>query len=130
MYCFEYSVLPKSHTFHKICLSHVQKKDICLVESCKHSLCIRYAVCQSTRPGTVRVWNVARMRFKGRPVQVEHGLFSSSDIALVRDLKLYILSDRGTINFPDTPTSVYQVLLCTAQTEESIQDPYLCWSVT
>ncbi|XP_026122513.1 uncharacterized protein LOC113105579 isoform X3 [Carassius auratus] len=71
----------------------------------------RYVVCQSTRPGTVRIWNVARMRFKGRPVQVEHGLFSSSDIALVQDLKLYILSDRGTANFTDTPTSVYQTLL-------------------
>ncbi|XP_058637661.1 uncharacterized protein LOC131543863 [Onychostoma macrolepis] len=69
----------------------------------------RYVVCQSTRPGTVRIWNVARTRFKGRPVQVEHGLFSSSDIALVRDLKLYILSDRGTANFTDT--SVYQTLL-------------------
>ncbi|XP_016335060.1 uncharacterized protein LOC107683518 [Sinocyclocheilus anshuiensis] len=71
----------------------------------------RYVVCQSTRPGTVRIWNVARTRFKGRPVQVEHGLFSSSDIALVRDLKLYILSDRRTANFSDTPTSVYQTLL-------------------
>uniref|UniRef100_A0A9J7XU40 Si:ch211-212k18.6 n=1 Tax=Cyprinus carpio carpio TaxID=630221 RepID=A0A9J7XU40_CYPCA len=71
----------------------------------------RYVVCQSTRPGTVRIWNVARTRFKGRPVQVEHGLFSSSDIALVRDLKLYILSDRGTANFSNTPTPVYQTLL-------------------
>ncbi|XP_051992707.1 uncharacterized protein si:ch211-212k18.6 [Xyrauchen texanus] len=71
----------------------------------------RYVVCRSTRPGTVRIWNVARMRFKGRPVQVEHGLFSSADITLVRDLKLYILSDRGTTNFTDTPTSVYQTLL-------------------
>ncbi|XP_051510932.1 uncharacterized protein LOC127415919 [Myxocyprinus asiaticus] len=71
----------------------------------------RYVVCRSTRPGTVRIWNVARKRFKGRPVQVEHGLFSSADITLVRDLKLYILSDRGTTNFTDTPTSVYQTLL-------------------
>ncbi|XP_043099106.1 NACHT domain- and WD repeat-containing protein 1 [Puntigrus tetrazona] len=71
----------------------------------------RYVVCQSTRPGTVRIWNVARTRFKGRPVQVEHGLFSSSDIALVRDLKVYILSDHGAANFTDTPTSVYQTLL-------------------
>ncbi|XP_067301621.1 uncharacterized protein [Pseudorasbora parva] len=71
----------------------------------------RYVVCRSTRPGTVRIWNVARTRLKGRPVQVEHGLFSHSDIALVRDLRLYILSDRGTINFTEAPTSVYQTLL-------------------
>lgn len=78
----------------------------------------RYVVCRSTRPGTVRLWNVARTRFKGRPVRVEHGLFSSADIALVRDLKLYILSDHGTTNFTDAPTSVYQVYLCTTQAED------------
>ncbi|XP_073764359.1 uncharacterized protein si:ch211-212k18.6 isoform X5 [Danio rerio] len=69
----------------------------------------RYVVCRSTRPGTVRIWNVARVRLKGRPVQVEHGLFSSSDIALIRDLKIYILSDLTTSNFTDA--AVYQTLL-------------------
>ncbi|XP_027025117.2 NACHT domain- and WD repeat-containing protein 1 [Tachysurus fulvidraco] len=70
-----------------------------------------YVVCLSTRPGTVRVWNIRRARFRARPVHVEHSLFSSADIALVRDLKLYILTDRGTAAFTDTPTPVYQTLL-------------------
>ncbi|KAG7330095.1 hypothetical protein KOW79_006317 [Hemibagrus wyckioides] len=70
-----------------------------------------YVVCRSTRPGTVRVWNIKRARFRAQPVHVEHSLFSSADIALVRDLKLYILADRGTATFTDTPTPVYQTLL-------------------
>ncbi|XP_076828927.1 uncharacterized protein LOC143475082 isoform X3 [Brachyhypopomus gauderio] len=70
-----------------------------------------YVVCRGLRAGTVRVWNVNRARFRGRPVRVEHGLFSSSDIALARDLRLYILTDRGTATFIDSPTPVYQTLL-------------------
>ncbi|KAK3567409.1 hypothetical protein QTP86_019864 [Hemibagrus guttatus] len=70
-----------------------------------------YVVCRSTRPGTVRVWNIRRARFRARPVHVEHSLFSSADVALVRDLKLYILTDCGTATFTDTPTPVYQTLL-------------------
>lgn len=73
-------------------------------------------MCQSTRPGTLRIWNVTGVRFKGRPVQVEHGLFSSADIAQVGDLKLYIYSKYGTTNFTDTPT--YRVPLDT-QTEDT-----------
>ena len=68
-----------------------------------------YVVCRGMRPGTVRVWNMSRASFKGRPVRVEHGLFSSTDVALARDLRLYILTDRGMATFPDTPTPVYQV---------------------
>ncbi|TRY69677.1 hypothetical protein DNTS_030265 [Danionella cerebrum] len=71
----------------------------------------RYVVCLSTRPGTVKVWNVARVRLRGHPVQVEHGLFSNSDIALVRDLRLFILTDRGKTNSADGLASVFQTLL-------------------
>ncbi|KAI5104186.1 NACHT domain- and WD repeat-containing protein 1-like isoform X1, partial [Silurus meridionalis] len=70
-----------------------------------------YVVCRSTRPGTVRVWNRRRARFRARPVRVEHSLFTSTDVALVQDLKLYILTDHGTATFTDTPTPVYQTLL-------------------
>ncbi|XP_017574350.1 uncharacterized protein LOC108440128 [Pygocentrus nattereri] len=70
-----------------------------------------YVVCRGMRPGTVRVWNVSRASFRGRPVRVEHGLFSSADVALARDLRLYILTDRGMATFTDTPTPVYQTLL-------------------
>ncbi|XP_028856386.1 uncharacterized protein LOC114801979 isoform X2 [Denticeps clupeoides] len=71
----------------------------------------RYVVCRSLRPGTVRVWNVARPHLAGRPVRVEHGLFSCGDVVLARNLKLYILTDRGMATFTDTPTPVYQTLL-------------------
>ncbi|KAG9274177.1 hypothetical protein AMEX_G11074 [Astyanax mexicanus] len=70
-----------------------------------------YVVCRGIRTGTVRVWNVSRAHFRGRPVRVEHSLFSSSDVVLAQDLKLYILTDRGTATFTDTPTPVYQTLL-------------------
>ncbi|XP_064878055.1 uncharacterized protein LOC115117676 [Oncorhynchus nerka] len=71
----------------------------------------RYAVCKSLRPGTVRVWNLARSRFTGRPVRVEHGLYGNTDVALAHDLKLYILTDRGTATFTDTPSPIFQTLL-------------------
>ncbi|XP_070978142.1 uncharacterized protein [Oncorhynchus clarkii lewisi] len=71
----------------------------------------RYAVCKSLRPGTVRVWNLARSRFSGRPVRVEHGLYGNTDVALAHDLKLYILTDRGTATFTDTPSPIFQTLL-------------------
>ena len=67
-------------------------------------------MCRSLRPGTVRVWNLARKRFVGRPVRVEHGLYGSSDVALVHDLKLYILTDRGTATVTDTPSPIFQVI--------------------
>lgn len=70
-----------------------------------------YVVSLSTRPGTVRVWNIKRARFRARPVRVEHSLYTSADIVLVRDLKLYILTDHGTATFTDTPTPVFQVQL-------------------
>ncbi|XP_062848885.1 uncharacterized protein LOC134311211 [Trichomycterus rosablanca] len=70
-----------------------------------------YVVCHSIHPGTVRVWNTRRVRSRAQPVRVEHGLFTSSDVALAQDLRLYILTDRGTTTFTDTPTPVYQTLL-------------------
>ncbi|XP_071402446.1 uncharacterized protein [Centroberyx affinis] len=71
----------------------------------------RYAVCRSLRPGTVHVWNLARRRFVGRAVRVEHGLYGGTDVALAHDLKMYILTDRGTTNATDTPSPRFQTLL-------------------
>ncbi|KAL0970488.1 hypothetical protein UPYG_G00242740 [Umbra pygmaea] len=71
----------------------------------------RYAVCRSLQPGMVQVWNLARSRFTGRPVRVEHGLYGRTDVALIYDLKLYILTDRGMSTFMDTPSTVFQTLL-------------------
>ncbi|KAK0131674.1 NACHT domain- and WD repeat-containing protein 1 [Merluccius polli] len=71
----------------------------------------RYAVCRSMRAGSVSVWNLVRRRHAGRPVRVEHGLYGGTDVALAHDLKLYILTDRGTASATDTPAPVFQTLL-------------------
>ncbi|XP_076581752.1 uncharacterized protein LOC143317485 [Chaetodon auriga] len=71
----------------------------------------RYAVCRSIRAGTVYVWNLTRRRFICRPVRVEHGLYSSADVVLARDFKLYILTNKGTAHNMDTPSYGFQTLL-------------------
>ncbi|XP_041842468.1 uncharacterized protein LOC121640694 [Melanotaenia boesemani] len=71
----------------------------------------RYAVCRSIRTGTVCVWNLARQRFVCRPVQVEHSLYSSTDVVFVHDLKLYILTDRNTNSFNQLQTLLVYDLL-------------------
>nr|XP_046237578.1 uncharacterized protein si:ch211-212k18.6 [Scatophagus argus] len=69
---------------------------------------LRYAVCRSFKAGTVYVWNLTRRRFVCRPVRVVHGLYSSTDVVLAHDFKLYILTDRGTYN---TTSYGFQTLL-------------------
>ncbi|XP_069033923.1 NACHT and WD repeat domain-containing protein 2 [Embiotoca jacksoni] len=70
----------------------------------------RYAVCRSRRAGTVYVWNLARRRFVCRPVRVERGLCSSTDVLLVHDFQLYILTDRNMNTDSNSPHQ-FQTLL-------------------
>ncbi|XP_055012793.1 uncharacterized protein LOC129409895 [Boleophthalmus pectinirostris] len=70
----------------------------------------RYAVCFSERPGTVFVWNLGRQRFRCRPVRAQHGLFSSTDVVLVHQLKLYILTNRSSASRTQAPPC-FQTLL-------------------
>lgn len=69
-----------------------------------------YEVCRSLRLYTVQVWNLARSRFTGWPVRVDYGLHGNTDMALAHDMKLYILTDRGTATFTDTPSPIFQVI--------------------
>ncbi|MBN3301764.1 NWD2 protein, partial [Amia calva] len=71
----------------------------------------RYVVCKSTKPGTVSVWNIMKSSCKGKPVRLERGLYENTDIALPKNMKLYILTDRGTADFTDTPRPIFQTLL-------------------
>ncbi|XP_040275834.1 uncharacterized protein LOC120991011 [Bufo bufo] len=71
----------------------------------------RYAVCRSVRPGVITVWNIVKSKCKSSAVRVERGLMESNDIVLVRDMKLYILTDRGMASFTDTPRPIFQTLL-------------------
>ncbi|XP_069832667.1 uncharacterized protein [Dendropsophus ebraccatus] len=71
----------------------------------------RYVVCRSVRPGVITVWNIVKSKCKSSAVRVERGLVESNDIVLVRDMKLYILTDRGMASFTDTPRPIFQTLL-------------------
>ncbi|KAJ7326778.1 hypothetical protein JRQ81_016537 [Phrynocephalus forsythii] len=71
----------------------------------------RYAVCQNTSPGTITVWNIVKSKCKHNAVRVERGLIENTDIVLVRDMKLYILTDKGMTSFGDPPKPIFQTLL-------------------
>ncbi|TDH00018.1 hypothetical protein EPR50_G00200110 [Perca flavescens] len=71
----------------------------------------RYAVCRSIRAGTVYVWNLTRRRFACRPVRAEHGLYSSTDVVLAHDFKLYIFTDRSRNSSVDAASCPFQTLL-------------------
>ncbi|XP_028461906.1 uncharacterized protein LOC114573893 isoform X2 [Perca flavescens] len=68
----------------------------------------RYAVCRSIRAGTVYVWNLTRRRFACRPVRAEHGLYSSTDVVLAHDFKLYIFTDRSRNSSVDAASCPFQ----------------------
>ncbi|XP_068125049.1 uncharacterized protein [Hyperolius riggenbachi] len=82
----------------------------------------RYAICRSVRPGVITVWNIVKSKCKGSAVRVERGLVESTDVVLVRDMKLYILTDRGMASFTDTPRPIFQTLL----TYDLLKRKYVC----
>ncbi|XP_062991183.1 uncharacterized protein LOC134404425 [Elgaria multicarinata webbii] len=71
----------------------------------------RYAVCQNTSPGVITVWNIMKSKCKHNAVRVERGLIENTDIVLVRDMKLYVLTDKGMTSFADPPRPIFQSLL-------------------
>ncbi|XP_069487576.1 uncharacterized protein [Ambystoma mexicanum] len=71
----------------------------------------RYVVCRSVRPGVITVWNIVKSKCKSSAVRVERGLVESSDIVLVKDMKLFVLTDRGMASFTETPRPLFQTLL-------------------
>ncbi|XP_075466753.1 uncharacterized protein LOC142501163 isoform X2 [Ascaphus truei] len=71
----------------------------------------RYVVCRSVKPGVITVWNIVKSKCKGSAVRVERGLLENTDIVLVRDMKLFVLTDRGMASFTDTPRPIFQTLL-------------------
>ncbi|XP_066429582.1 uncharacterized protein [Eleutherodactylus coqui] len=71
----------------------------------------RYVVCRRLKPGLISVWNIVKSKCKSTAVRLERGLVESNDIVLVRDMRLYILTDRGMASFTDTPRPIFQTLL-------------------
>ncbi|XP_072904178.1 uncharacterized protein [Hemitrygon akajei] len=70
-----------------------------------------YAVCRSLNSEVISIWNIRKSKYKGQAVQMERGLVDSTNIVLVRDTKLYILSDKGTTTHAETPRPIFQTLL-------------------
>ncbi|XP_053110680.1 uncharacterized protein LOC128326880 isoform X3 [Hemicordylus capensis] len=71
----------------------------------------RYAVCQNKSPGIITVWNIVKSKCKHNAVRVERGLIENTDIVLVRDMKLFVLTDKGVASFADPPQPIFQTLL-------------------
>ncbi|XP_054845628.1 uncharacterized protein LOC129336525 [Eublepharis macularius] len=71
----------------------------------------RYAVCQNPSPGAITVWNIVKSKCKHNAVRVERGLIENTDIVLVRDMKLFVLTDKGMASFGDPPRPLFQTLL-------------------
>ncbi|XP_048366186.1 uncharacterized protein LOC125440412 isoform X2 [Sphaerodactylus townsendi] len=71
----------------------------------------RYAVCQNMSPGAITVWNIVKSKCKRNAVRVEKGLIENTDVVLVRDMKLFVLTDKGMASFADPPKPIFQTLL-------------------
>ncbi|XP_042323154.1 uncharacterized protein LOC121930632 isoform X2 [Sceloporus undulatus] len=71
----------------------------------------RYAVCQNINPGVITVWNIVKSKCKHNAVRVERGLVDNTDVVLVRDMKLYVLTDKRITSFGDPPRPIFQTLL-------------------
>ncbi|KAH0616128.1 hypothetical protein JD844_027012 [Phrynosoma platyrhinos] len=68
----------------------------------------RYAVCRNTNPRVITVWNIVKSKCKHNAVRVERGLVENTDVVLVRDMKLYVLTDKGITTFGDPPRPIFQ----------------------
>ncbi|KAK3103400.1 hypothetical protein FSP39_018953 [Pinctada imbricata] len=58
----------------------------------------RYVVARQINNGPVSVWNVARARMLKTAVRIERSLSDSSDVVVIRDTKVVILTNKGILN--------------------------------
>ncbi|XP_052705223.1 uncharacterized protein LOC128180999 isoform X4 [Crassostrea angulata] len=71
----------------------------------------RYAVARQFNNGPVSVWNIARAKQLKSAVRIERSLSDSSDIVVVRDTKVVVLTDKGIANAKDNARPVFQTVL-------------------
>nr|XP_022332826.1 uncharacterized protein LOC111130267 isoform X3 [Crassostrea virginica] len=71
----------------------------------------RYAVARQFNNGPVSVWNLARAKQLKTAVRIERSLSDSSDIVVVRDTKVVVLTDKGIANAKDNARPVFQTVL-------------------
>ncbi|CAH1246346.1 NWD1 [Branchiostoma lanceolatum] len=70
----------------------------------------RYVVARSMNNGPITVWNVAKGKRTGTLVRIERGLVESTDCVIIRNTKIYILSDRGISHLSDEGRPVFQTI--------------------
>ena len=71
----------------------------------------RYVVAKSTHNGPLSVWNVMKDGCSGNAVRIERGLVESNDIALIRNTKLVVLTNRGFSNVSEDSRAVFQSVI-------------------
>ncbi|XP_061189276.1 uncharacterized protein LOC133197318 [Saccostrea echinata] len=71
----------------------------------------RYVVARQFNNGPVSVWNIARAKQLKTAVRIERSLSDSSDIVVVRDTKVVVLTDKGIANAKDNARPVFQTVL-------------------
>ncbi|XP_019639552.1 PREDICTED: uncharacterized protein LOC109481422 isoform X1 [Branchiostoma belcheri] len=89
----------------------------------------RYVVARSMNNGPITVWNVAKGKRTGTLVRIERGLVESTDCVIIRNTKIYILSDRGISHLSDEGRPVFQTIyiydLQTKKFEKKITGLYI-----
>lgn len=71
----------------------------------------RYVVAKAVNNGPLSVWNVAKAKCLQNAVRIERGLVDPSDVLLVRNTKIVILTDRGFSSVSDDSKPVFQTVL-------------------
>ncbi|XP_052801292.1 uncharacterized protein LOC128232006 isoform X2 [Mya arenaria] len=55
----------------------------------------RYAIARQVNHGPISIWNVAKAKCLASAVRIERGLSESSDVVLIRNINVVILTERG-----------------------------------
>ncbi|XP_071100167.1 uncharacterized protein [Haliotis cracherodii] len=71
----------------------------------------RYVVARTINNGPISVWNIAKAKCLQTAVRIERGLSETSDVVIVRNSFLVILTDRGFSNVSDDAKPVFQTVL-------------------
>ncbi|CAH1785829.1 unnamed protein product [Owenia fusiformis] len=70
----------------------------------------RYVIARAMNNGPISVWNVAKGKLSGSAVRIEHGLVDPSDIVVIRNTKVIILSERSFAQVGDESRPVLQTV--------------------
>lgn len=71
----------------------------------------RYVVARQMNNGPISIWNVAKAKCLEKAVRIERGLSDSSDVVLVRNTRVVILTEKGFSAATDSSRPVFKTLL-------------------